>query len=231
MKPGHLCLVGERDTEKKAHLGIEASLELYASETGHERPFRWIETELISRDGPEAVLVGATGVWCVPGSPYANTGGALSAIRHARERGIPFLGTCGGFQHALMEYCASVLQRPAVHQEMDPASETALIAKLNCALIEKRAAVYVVPGSAYAKLMVVPVSEEEFHCSYGVAPEFESIFAGFELEFVARDDAGAVRVFWHRQHPFFVGSLFQPERRALSGDLHPLVYAFLTHAG
>ena len=27
--------------------------------------------------------------------------GALLAIRHARENAVPFLGTCGGFQHAL----------------------------------------------------------------------------------------------------------------------------------
>jgi len=31
-------------------------------------------------------------------------------------------------------------------------------------------------------------------------------------------------------HPFYVGSLFQPERRALRAELHPLVRAFLEHA-
>jgi CTP synthase (UTP-ammonia lyase) len=35
--------------------------------------------------------------------------GALLAIRHARESAIPFLGTCGGFQHAVLEYARNVL--------------------------------------------------------------------------------------------------------------------------
>ena len=29
--------------------------------------------------------------------------GALAAILYARQSGRPFLGTCGGFQHALLE--------------------------------------------------------------------------------------------------------------------------------
>jgi CTP synthase (UTP-ammonia lyase) len=35
--------------------------------------------------------------------------GALAAIRHARERRLPFLGTCAGFQHAVVEYARNVL--------------------------------------------------------------------------------------------------------------------------
>jgi CTP synthase (UTP-ammonia lyase) len=55
----------------------------------------------------------------------------------------------------------------------------------------------------------------------------ESVFARSDLEFVGRDEAGQVRAFRLATHRFFVGTLFQPERRALSGVLHPLVYAFL----
>ena len=38
--------------------------------------------------------------------------GVLSAIRFARETGRPFLGTCGGFQHALIEYARNVCASP-----------------------------------------------------------------------------------------------------------------------
>ena len=63
------------------------------------------------------------GIWCVPGSPYANTDGALDAIRVARERRVPFLGTCGGFQHALLEYAGAVWGVPSpAHAELDPSA-------------------------------------------------------------------------------------------------------------
>jgi CTP synthase (UTP-ammonia lyase) len=73
-------------------------------------------------------------------------------------------------------------------------------------------------------------SIEEFNCNYGLAASFESIFAGSDLRFTAYDEAKQVRAFALVGHPFFVGTLFQPERRALVGVLHPIVRAFLQHA-
>lgn len=72
-------------------------------------------------------------------------------------------------------------------------------------------------------------SIEGFHCSYALNPAHLERFRTSALQFVAHDDAGQVRAFRLRGHPFFVGTLFQPERRVLStGMLHPLVQAFLT---
>jgi len=34
-----------------------------------------------------------SGLWIAPASPYLSMGGALSAIRAARERGMPLVGT------------------------------------------------------------------------------------------------------------------------------------------
>lgn len=43
----------------------------------------------------------------------------------------------------------------------------------------------------------------------------------------ARDAAGEVRAVELDGHPFFVGTLFQPERSALRGQVHPLLTAFV----
>ena len=43
--------------------------------------------------GAAARLAGYDALWCSPGSPYRSTAGAQAGIRHARERGVPFLGT------------------------------------------------------------------------------------------------------------------------------------------
>jgi CTP synthase (UTP-ammonia lyase) len=45
---------------------------------------------------PGGQLARYAGPWCVPASPYRDTEAALRAIRHAREYGVPLLGTCGG---------------------------------------------------------------------------------------------------------------------------------------
>ena len=88
------------------------------------------------------------GIWCVPASPYANTDGALDAIRVARERRVPFLGTCGGFQHALLEYAGAVWGVPApAHAELDPSAADPVIAPLTCGLVEQTGTIRFEPGS------------------------------------------------------------------------------------
>ena len=63
---------------------------------------------------PALLHAGADGVW-IPtseaeqGSPYASFEKVLALIRFARERWIPFLGTCGGFQHVTIEFARNVL--------------------------------------------------------------------------------------------------------------------------
>jgi CTP synthase (UTP-ammonia lyase) len=228
MKNTRLVLIGERNVARRGHQGIEASLVLYQRITGEEVRYTWVRSDGISTTNLPEIFAGATGAWCVPGSPYASTEGALNAIRYGRENHLSFLGTCGGFQHALMEYCANVLNKSAGHQEMDANAQDPLIVKLSCPLIEAQASVHATPESAYEKILGAKSSIEEFHCSYGVAPTFEPLFADSEIEFIARNDARQVRVFRHKHRAFFFGSLFQPERRSLQGTLHPLVHAFLS---
>jgi CTP synthase (UTP-ammonia lyase) len=225
-----IALIGERDPGKPAHAGIEASIAMFQRDVDPALDFRWVSTAEVAALSPERALSTASGVWCAPGSPYESTDGALRAIRFAREHHRVFLGTCGGFQHALMEFCQNVVGRKAAHQEMDGGAADPLIVKLPCPLVGTTAKVLTVPGSWFEEMLGGSESVEEFNCNYGLASPFESILAGSGLEFVAHDEAGQVRAFRLATHRFFVGTLFQPERRAFGGVLHPLVHAFLKRA-
>jgi CTP synthase (UTP-ammonia lyase) len=55
-------------------------------------PFEWVSTESIN-DEPAAQLGTYRGLLIAPASPYRSMDGALSAIRYARERGVPLVGT------------------------------------------------------------------------------------------------------------------------------------------
>jgi len=212
-------------------VGIESARGLFARATGRNVPMRWVPTDVIDRDGPDRALIEATAVWCVPGSPYASTAGALRAIRWAGESGRPFLGTCGGFQHALMEYFQNVLGRPVAHEELAPDAADALIVKLSCSLAGGAVAPVIAPESGwYARVVGTTRRDEEFNCNYGMASGFAALLDSTALRIEARDGEGQVRVVRLEGHPFFVASLFQPERLSLRGELHPLVQAFLEHS-
>jgi CTP synthase (UTP-ammonia lyase) len=99
-------LVGDRSDSVQAHLAIPPALENAAETLGIAAAYEWVPTERIRSASRVAAF---DGLWCVPGSPYLSMEGALIAIRCAREGRIPFLGTCGGFQHAVIEYARNVL--------------------------------------------------------------------------------------------------------------------------
>lgn len=186
----------------------------------------WLHTSTI-QPGNERSLATFHGIWCAPGSPYANTDGALRAIEWARTRNIPFLGTCGGFQHALLEVARHVLGRSdATHAELDPSASVPLISRLACALVEKSERI-IPTGRGRFSQWYGPPRVEGFHCSFGLNPACESWLGKSGLQVVARNENVEVRAVELLEHKFFIGTLFQPERAALSGELHPLVKAFL----
>ena len=54
--------------------------------------FEWVPTDAVGDDAA-ARLARYAGLWIAPASPYRSMEGALRAIRHARERGVPLVGT------------------------------------------------------------------------------------------------------------------------------------------
>jgi CTP synthase (UTP-ammonia lyase) len=219
-----LALVGDFSPAVTAHRAINESLRLAESTFSVEA--NWLHTSTIV---PSQPLDSFDAIWCVPNSPYANTEGALWAIEWARTRRVPFLGTCGGFQHALMEFVRNVLNREASHAELDPDASNPVISRLACALVEKSESIHSTGGGRFAQWYGA-TQTEGFCCSFGLNPTYEKLLEASDLEIVARGESGAVRAVELRKHPFFVGTLFQPERRAFKGELHPLIVAFLSAA-
>lgn len=225
-----IALIGDYNEAVKAHQAIPLALTL-ASETGECRcEWTWLHTSTLG-DDPSSQLAGFHGLWCVPASPYANTQGALAAIRYARRNDLPFLGTCGGFQHALIEYAEAVWGAGrAAHAELDPEAVDPVIAPLACSLVEVSGDIRFEPGSRLAAIYGVPVATEGYHCSYGLSARYAERLTSGPLRVSARDDGGDVRAIELNGHPFYFATLFQPERSALAGRKHPLISAFVAAA-
>jgi CTP synthase (UTP-ammonia lyase) len=220
-----IALIGDHDPQVTAHQAIPVALGMAGEHSGKDVQLQWLATDSINA---EMSLVGFDGFWCVPASPYRDMDGALRAIRFARERQRPFLGTCGGFQHAVLEFARNVLGwKDAEHGETSPDATRALLTPLACSLVEAVDSIRLVEGSLIAKAYENAEIREGYRCRYGVNPEFERALLKQQLHAVGHDSAGDLRAVELNDHPFFVATLFQPERAALKGILPPLVRALI----
>jgi CTP synthase (UTP-ammonia lyase) len=222
-------LIGDYDAKVPAHVAIPIALRLAGDQAAVSVEFAWIPTEEIA--DPSRVT-DFNGLWCVPGSPYRSMAGALIAIRFAREDQRPFLGTCGGFQHAIIEYARNILGwTDAEHAETAPEAVRPVITRLACELVEATDSVRFRAGSRIASYYGRGESTEGYRCRYGLNPEFQAALLAGPLRASAEDAAGEIRAVELDDHPFFLATLFQPERAALQNRVPPLVAAFVRSSG
>lgn len=228
MRALRIGLIGDHHEHVTAHRAIPVALRLAGEQIGRTVEFDWLATDAM----PDARDLGRfDALWCVPASPYLSMDGALCAIRFAREQGVPFLGTRGGFQHAVIEYARHVLgSADAEYAETEPGAERAVISPLACSLVEVSDEVRLVPGSRLADAYGCDTAREGYHCRFGVNPAFADSLTRGPLRATARDASGEVRAVELDEHPFFVCTLFQPERAALRGEVPPLAQALLRAA-
>ncbi|NYI75623.1 glutamine amidotransferase-related protein [Nocardioides panzhihuensis] len=185
-----------------------------------------VETEWVPTDSGFDIAT-YDGVWLVPGSPYADDAAVFEALTVVRERGIPFLGVCGGMQYAVLEWTRNVLGSVGTHAESEGAGDDNVVAALACSLYGEERLVTPIAGTRFAGWQLEPFAGMHF-CNY--APTADAV-AGLEKAGVVvgatADDAGA-EVLEFPGHPFYVTSMFQPHIGALAGaPVHPLVRVFV----
>ncbi|MDY7105448.1 MAG: hypothetical protein S0880_30035 [Actinomycetota bacterium] len=228
-----IALVGERSPAVRAHERIPGLLDALARRHRLHLDAYWIPTDVV---GDGSAVARFDGVWLVPGSPYRSEVGAVEAARAAREHDIPFLGTCGGFQHALLDLARNVCGlTDARHAETDPDATNPFIVPLECSLAGHEATVHVRAGTLAERILGTDRTVERYLCSYGLADRHLDLLEAAGLVVGGTDDDGAVRLVELADHPFFVASLFQPSLAGDGSEPHPLIVAFaaavVAHAG
>ena len=130
----------------------------------------------------------------------------------------------------LVEHARNVIGiRDAVHAEYGVAG-TQVVTLLSCSLAESQIDITVTPNSRLAAIYGELLVTEETNCNYGLEPSFAHIAFSGGLTVSAVDDTGEVRAIERADHPFFVATLYQPQRTSRPGAPHPLWIAFVRAA-
>lgn len=220
-------IVGDRNPRYPLHLASERAL---AEDT--DRPVvEWIATDGI-RSPADPALSRYSGFLIAPGSPYRSMEGALTAIRHARVHRVPLLGTCGGFQHLIVEFMRNVVGvADADHEETSPAAPHLAVTALQCSLAGQVHRVRLLPGTLAQAIYGALEAREPFYCNYGLNPKYRPLLEPHGLRVSGIGDGDEARIVELSGHPFFFGTLYVPQALHETGSSHALIRALVSAAG
>jgi len=236
-------ILGDFNAEFRSHHATGDALQHAARKLKMEVKSEWIPTPSLLNPEAEKTLESFDGLWASPGSPYKSFDGMLKGIEFARRRDWPFLGTCGGFQYAFIEFARNVLNiADADSAENNSGSKNIIIYPVACAVPERKGNAPKLSG-AVPEIRLRPgsylqsyygkdqdVVTEEFFCNFEINPDFEwtTMEAGFPV--VARGPQGEIRAIESPTHRFYLATLFQPQLSSTEKKPHPLVLAFVQAA-
>ncbi len=234
-------ILGDFNPEFRSHHATNDAIQHAATKLQIKVESEWVSTPSLAAPEGAKVLETFDGIWASPGSPYKSMDGMLRGIQFARERDWPFLGTCGGFQYALIECARNVLGiKDADSAENNSGSKNIVIYPVACAVPDRAGdapklsgmipEIKLRPGSYLQSFYPGETAAEEFFCNFEVNPEYEwaAMEAGFPV--VARGPNGEIRAIESPTHRFFIATLYQPQLASKPGAPHPLVLAFIQAA-
>ena len=221
-----LAIVGDFNADFKPHPATNEALNHAANALAFTLDITWLPTRsLLERNERWQSF---DGFLIAPGSPYESMKGALNVIEFARNFPRPVLGTCGGFQHIVIEYARNVLNlKDAEHAEYNPYASNLLISKLECSLAGQLLTIEIKEDSTVFRIYKKRSIQEHYYCNFGLNPAYQATLDERGLRVVGVDENNEARILELADHPFFVATLFVPQLNSSSPHPHPLLLAFL----
>ncbi len=235
-----IALVGKYVQLHDAYLSVAEALTHAGFENASKVEIEWVDSEVLTEENTARILDGVDGVLVPGGFGGRGIEGKISAVRWARENGVPFLGICLGMQVAVIEYARNVLGfSDANSSEFDPEGAHSVIDIMPDQLGVKmggtmRLGAYpcrIAKGTkmekAYGKKDISERHRHRFEFNNEYREEFEK--AGMKIAGTS-PDGRLVEAVEIPAHPFFVGVQFHPEFKSRPNAAHPLFREFIRAA-
>ncbi|MEM7085211.1 MAG: hypothetical protein AAF489_03465 [Bacteroidota bacterium] len=223
-----LAIIGEFNKDFRPHVATNEAIEHSRGLINSEFEAVWVSTQEVEASLAQ-VLSQFDGFWIAPGSPYQSMSGALNLIEHTRENKIPTFGTCGGFQHMVIEFARNVLNiKDAEHSEYNPYASKLVVNPLSCDLKGEPLEIEIIDkGSQTYQIYAQSKIKEKYYCNFGLNPKYQDLFDTNGFRIVGSDKLKEARIVELDNHPFFIATLFVPQDNSTMELPHKLVTRFI----
>ena len=207
-----------------------------------------IESDKLKSDQIKNKLKNVSGILIPGGFGKRGTEGKISAIKHARDKKIPFLGICFGMQMAMIEFARNVLKiKKASSTELDKkcypivglidewnkdgkiikGTDKNLGGTMRLGLYDAK----LKNNSAINKIYKTNTIKERHRHRYEVNVNLKDKFEKKGLIFSGMSpDNKLPEIIELKNHPWFIGVQFHPEFKSRPLNPHPLFSSFIKAA-
>ena len=223
-----IAIIGEFDENFRPHVATNEAIEHSRKLIEQDFVAEWVSTEYVESNLNQ-VLEKYNGFWIAPGSPYKSMKGAVDLIQHTRTNKIPTIGTCGGFQHMVIEFARNVLKvEDADHAEYNPYASKLVVNPLSCDLKGEPLEIEIIDKKSKTHLIYnTDKIKEKYYCNFGLNPEYQKQFDEKGFKIVGSDKHKEARIIELTNHPFFIATLFVPQDNSTMEKPHKLITEFL----
>ncbi len=237
-----LGLIGKYMKLKDSYRSILESLIFSGAKMDCKVNIDWISAESLERSNPVARAGAGAGAGArlesldgilIPGG-FGTRGseGKILSAKFARERDIPFLGICFGFQMAIIEFARNVLgmegansfeiDEDTKYPVIDYLPEQRSIDELGGTMRLGSSKILIKKGGLVHELYKSSRIEERHRHRYEVNLEYVEKMEDKGLIFSGRSADGRIEIFELQDKRFYIGSQFHPEFTSTIESPNPL---------
>ncbi|XOZ34753.1 CTP synthase [Halomonadaceae bacterium KBTZ08] len=245
-----IAMVGKYMELLDAYKSLIEALNHAGLHTRTKVQMKYVDSEDLERDGVGA-LADVDGIVVPGGFGERGVEGKISAVRHARENGIPYLGICLGMQVAVIEYARNITGLSGAHSTEFRKDSPYPVVGLITEWVDENGEVEVrgedsdlggtmrlgaqdcrlEPGTTshrcYGKDVVRERHRHRYEVNNLLLPKLEE--AGLRVAGRSGDNS-LVEMVEAPDHPWFVACQFHPEFTSTPRDGHPLFKGFVEAA-
>jgi CTP synthase len=239
-----IAVTGKYTALRDAYASIIKACEHCSVHLGVDARLRWIDTTSIEASNVADHLAGCHGVIVPGGFGVRGTEGKIQCIRHAREKRIPYLGLCLGFQMAVIEFARNVCGLAGANSTefdqrcgdpvIDILPEQKRIEGLGGNMRLGGKDVDLKPGTIAARLFGNAVRTRlRFRHRYEVDPRYIQTLEGRGLVFSGKHPTQPIMQILELPpdvHPFFLGTQSHPELTSRPLRPSPMFMGFVEAA-
>lgn len=232
-----IALVGKYVALHDAYLSVMESLNHAGAHHRARVEIQWVDSETVTDDNAAQILSVAHGILVPGGFGSRGIEGKISAVRYARENGIPFLGLCLGLQMAVIEYARNVLGMQRAHTtEIDPDTPYPVIdimpdqvgVQLGGTMRMGRYRCDLVPGTRVADAYGQQTIYERHRHRYEFNNDLrDQVFSRDLMIAGINPERNLVEIVELANHPWFAAVQFHPEFLSRPNRPHPLFVGFV----